>query len=80
MSVYTNPTTGLPYRGSILECTPQLVIPTEPDEIANMIYNYSYDWEVVLAFFTELARAKGVIFDSVSVSQEVRRLIGEEHA
>lgn len=58
--------------------SPQFVIPTETEELANLIYTYSYNWAVVLAFFGELAKAKGLSLDTVSISQEIHRLIGEE--
>jgi len=65
------------YFGNILDTT-SIVIPTETEELAQLIYTYSYDWAVVLAFFAELAKSKGIILDVMSVAQEIRRLIGEE--
>ena len=76
--MYTNPTTNLPYRGSILENVSMFIIPTDEEEIASMIYTHSYDWSVVLDFFDKMARAKHIVFDAVSISEKIRQLIGEE--
>ena len=65
------------YYGNILD-NPLIVIPTDVEELAQLIYTHSYDWSVTLDFFVRVAQSRGIILDSVSISEEIRKLIGEE--
>ena len=67
----------LAYHGILAE-SPLLMLPTDPDELANLLHNLSYDWAVDLDFIDRVARARGIEVDTVLVSQKVRDMIGEE--
>jgi hypothetical protein len=77
--MYINPNTMKEYKGgNILESTPVFYIPTDEDELASLIYTYSCDWAETLYFFEQLAKARHIILDTVSISEKIRQLIGEE--
>jgi hypothetical protein len=76
--MYTNPTTNKPYAGNILGSIMLFQITTDEDELAQLIYTYSYDWAVVLDFFDKMARARHMILNTVEISNKIRKLIGEE--
>jgi hypothetical protein len=53
------------------------MLPTNPDELADILHNFSYDWAVDLDFIDRVARARGIEVDTVLVSQKVRDMIGD---
>lgn len=65
------------YRGDVV-FTPTLQIPTDPDELAVLLDTYSRDWGENLLFLSNLAKKFGIPLDTVSVSEKVLELIGEE--
>lgn len=52
---------------SVLSNDPLLWIPTNPEELADLIYSQSYDWAAVLDFVDKVARSKGIEIDTLSV-------------
>lgn len=53
-------------------------VPTNSEDLANLIYNNSYDWAVVLDFFDQVAKKRGIIIKTLEVADMIRQLNGEE--
>lgn len=66
------------WKGTILNTSPLIQIPTDPDELAVLLDTYSRDWAENLLFLSNLAKKFGIPLDTVSVSEKVLELIGEE--
>lgn len=62
----------------ILENLYLIDIPTDSWELANLIYNNSYDWAVVLDFFDQVAKKRGIVIKTLEVAEMIRQLNGEE--
>jgi hypothetical protein len=66
------------WKGNILETSPLLMIPTDPDELAVLLDVYSRDWAENLFFLSNLAKKFGIPLDTALISEKILELIGEE--
>ena len=62
----------------ILENIYMIDIPTNSEDLATLIYNNSYDWAVVLDFFDQVAKKRGIVIKTLEVADMIRQLNGEE--
>jgi len=60
---------------NILEGTQYIItIPTDSEELAKLLDNYSNDWAEVLQFLNKFASSQGIIINVSEVSENMRRL------
>lgn len=62
----------------ILETAYMIDIPTNPEELATLLDNYSGDWGINLSFLAKVARARGIILDVDTVSKIMMKKYGIE--
>lgn len=57
-----------------------IVIPTEPEVLANLLWSYAVDWSMDLEFLNNLARMDGRFLDKRRVAEIIHEKIenGEE--
>ena len=53
-----------------------VLLPTSPDELADLLMTHSYDWAVCLDFLEKVALRQGNVIDTVSVSELIRQQQG----
>ena len=64
---------------NILSNDPLLWVPTNPEELADLIYDKSTDWAMVLDFLDKAAKSKGIEIDTLSVSNLIQdRIVYED--
>lgn len=63
---------------SVLSNDPLLWVPTNPKELADLIYDKSMDWAVVLDFLDKAAKSKGIEIDTRSTSNLIQDKIMSE--
>lgn len=63
---------------SVLSNDPLLWVPTNPKELADLIYGKSMDWAVVLDFLDKVAKSKGIEIDTISVSNLIQDKVVSE--
>ena len=56
----------------ILETYRMIEIPTDSEELANLLLTHSRDWAENLLFLEKVARSRGVHLDTVSVSAIIK--------
>jgi len=66
------------YQGSILESFYMIDIPTNPEELATFLDNYTEDWGVTLSFLAKVAGSRGTHLDIDTVSKIMRKKYGIE--
>lgn len=62
----------------ILNSYPLLHLPTDPQELANVVFEYSVDWAIVLDFLNKYAASQGIELDTLEISNLVQDKIGLE--
>ena len=62
----------------VLSADPLLWIPTNPENLADLIYTNSMDWAITLDFLDKVARSKGIEIDTLSVSKLIQGKIMTE--
>ncbi len=62
--------------GGILE-NPMVYIPTNSEELAGLLDDYSQDWASTLMFLHRVAKFQGIIINLVEVEEKLKELIGE---
>lgn len=60
----------------IVQSYPVLIIPTEPNDLALLLYAYSTDWEQDLNFLRLFALAKGMDIEVKKIKQLMENLNG----
>ena len=63
---------------NILENHYMIDIPTEPQELATLLDNYSTDAFETLGFLEKLAKSRGIVLDSRAVWAELTKRWNEE--
>jgi hypothetical protein len=53
-----------------------ICIPSDSDELAQMITNNSYDWSVVLDFLCEYSEKRGIMIRKQEVAEKILDLLG----
>lgn len=54
-----------------------IIIPTNPEELADMLDTYARDWGEVLVFLNNVAKSQGIELDTVRVSESIVKGYGE---
>lgn len=62
----------------ILNSDPLLHVPTDPQELANVVFEYSVDWAIVLDFLNKYAASRGIELDTLEISNVIQDKIGLE--
>jgi len=60
----------------ILENAGLICIPTDSDELAQLIANNSYDWSVVLDFLDEYSEKHGIMIRKQEVAEKILDILG----
>lgn len=62
----------------ILNSDPLLHIPTDPQELADAVFDYSVDWAIVLDFLNKYAASRGIELNTLEISNKIQDKIGLE--
>lgn len=62
---------------SILNSDPLIHIPSNPEELADIIFNNSVDWALTLDFLDRYSKAKGIELDTLQISSIIQGKIGD---
>jgi hypothetical protein len=67
------------FQGQMIEdpTVPLLYVPLGENELANVLVDYSNDWQESLIFISRLAASHGMGVNVHGIEQRVRNLIGE---
>ena len=60
----------------IVENVGLICIPTDSDELAQLIADNSYDWSVVLGFLYEYSEKRGVMIRKKEVAEKILEILG----
>lgn len=59
---------------NILDSTQYIItIPTNSEELANLIDNYAHDWSPVLDFFDSVSKSQGITINKREVAEILRK-------
>ena len=62
------------FSGNLLD----IVLPTDEEELANLLLLHSYDWEPVLAFLDSVSKSRGLLLRANRVAQIIHEAYAEE--
>ena len=62
---------------SILSSDPLIHLPSNPEELAEIIFNNSVDWALTLDFLDRYTKTKGIEINALRISDLIQNKIGD---
>lgn len=62
---------------SILSSDPLIHLPSNPEELAEIIFNNSVDWALTLDFLDRYTKTKGIEINALRISDLIQDKIGD---